>query len=452
MKIIVFDDDPTGSQTVSACPLLLSWDQKNIRKYITDPSPLMFILANTRSVSAEFAASRTREICRSLIDACHLEGLPIKNLIVVSRGDSTLRGHGVIEPKVIAQELGPFDATFHVPAFLEGGRTTKQGVHYLNGLPVHKTPFAKDRIFGYSTSDVADWLEEKSGGEIMAKNVFHLGIDLLERAAKTKAGMNELIAWLSCLSFNRLVVVDAESSIHLAIFSLAVRKLLGKKRFLFRSAASLINGLANIPSHSSFIEQLPSLRILDRSGDLKPGLVMVGSHVQLADSQLTALLEDPACEPVELPVNKVERMFDGSFSCQMMVDLESQLLILLRKILSSRKTPVFYTSRGEISFDLDSERMSFGIFLAEFMARIVAQLIPSLGYIISKGGITTQMLLSKGLGLQVVDLKGQILPGLSVVLANAEKQKVRLPIITFPGNLGDVNTLLRAWELMENIK
>ena len=26
LKIVVIDDDPTGSQTVHSCPLLLAWD------------------------------------------------------------------------------------------------------------------------------------------------------------------------------------------------------------------------------------------------------------------------------------------------------------------------------------------------------------------------------------------------------------------------------------------
>ena len=32
MKIIIFDDDPTGSQTVYGCPLLLNWDEQTLEK------------------------------------------------------------------------------------------------------------------------------------------------------------------------------------------------------------------------------------------------------------------------------------------------------------------------------------------------------------------------------------------------------------------------------------
>ena len=85
-----------------------------------------------------------------------------------------MRGHGVLEPKILSEELGPFDATFHVPAFFEGGRTTVDGEHLLNGYPVHLTSFARDKVFGYSTSFLPAWLEEKSIGAISAKNVLQV--------------------------------------------------------------------------------------------------------------------------------------------------------------------------------------------------------------------------------------------------------------------------------------
>ena len=86
------------------------------------------------------------------------------------------------------------------------------------------------------------------------------------------------------------------------------------------------------------------------------------------------------------------------------------------------------------------------------MAKLVAKVSPQLGYIISKGGITTHNLLEKGLNLKSVQLKGQLLPGLSMVCAGSCLIEEDLPIVTFPGNLGEKETLLSAWKLMENKK
>jgi len=79
---------------------------------------------------------------------------------------------------------------------------------------------------------------------------------------------------------------------------------------------------------------------------------------------------------------------------------------------------------------------------------LAAALAPQLGLIISKGGITTHTLLADGLGLDWVELQGQLLPGLSVVLTPADATVPGLPVITFPGNLGDPSSLRQAWQLM----
>jgi uncharacterized protein YgbK (DUF1537 family) len=84
------------------------------------------------------------------------------------------------------------------------------------------------------------------------------------------------------------------------------------------------------------------------------------------------------------------------------------------------------------------------------MARVAAALTPQLGYLISKGGITTHTLLAEGLELTAVELQGQLLPGLSLVLAPLPTATA-LPVLTFPGNLGEASTLAQAWRLMEGL-
>ena len=113
------------------------------------------------------------------------------------------------------------------------------------------------------------------------------------------------------------------------------------------------------------------------------------------------------------------------------------------------KVPVLYTSREEMKFSSSSERMTFGLELAEFMSILVRKITNKLGYIISKGGITTQILLQKGLNFNYVNLKGQILPGLSIVTGDSDQYD--LPVVTFPGNLGNEKTLLEVLKLMDSI-
>jgi uncharacterized protein YgbK (DUF1537 family) len=114
----------------------------------------------------------------------------------------------------------------------------------------------------------------------------------------------------------------------------------------------------------------------------------------------------------------------------------------MRELIQRGQTPVLFSSRGELTCASARERRRFGLALAALMARLAAALAPQLGLIISKGGITTHTLLADGLHCAAVELQGQLLPGLSVVLARD------LPVMTFPGNLGDAGTLCQAWQLM----
>src|SRR3569833_2277400 len=110
-KIIVLDDDPTGSQTVHGCLLQPRWDAETLRTALLDAAPLFFVLTNTRGMDAPRAAAVTRAVCRKLkaaLDGLRGEGRAISP-VLVSRSDSTLRGHYPVETDVIAAELGPFD-------------------------------------------------------------------------------------------------------------------------------------------------------------------------------------------------------------------------------------------------------------------------------------------------------------------------------------------------------
>ncbi len=451
LKVIVLDDDPTGSQTVHSCPLLLRWDPGTLRRGLAHPAPLLFVLANTRALGPADARQRVVEICRALksqLAEAQAAGV-IDRWLVVSRGDSTLRSHFPVEVEAIEQELGPFDATLLAPAFLPGGRTTVDGVHLLHGEPVHTTPFARDRLFGFSTSHLAAWVEEKSGGRVAAAAVQQLTLRDLE------AGQEVLEQRLSALPAGAMVAVDAQEQRHLDALGAAVRGLSGAgpgerpRRFLFQSAASLLNGLVDLPPQPLDAAGLAGLRRQGPHGNPLPGLVLVGSHVPLADDQLAKLLEAPGCSGVEIPVAKVARVVEGPAPRELLASLERQWLQELEAVRASGATPVLFTSRGELHCASPAERRRLGQELAGLMARLAGRLAPHLGYLISKGGITSHTLLADGLGVGAVELRGQLLPGLSLVLTPAEAPVPQLPVLTFPGNLGEAQTLRQAWALMQ---
>lgn len=430
-KIIVLDDDPTGSQTVHSCLLLLQWDVDTLLQGLRDESPIFFILTNTRARSPEAAESVTREVCQNLKQAIAQAG--VEDFLVVSRSDSTLRGHYPIETDAIAEELGPFDAHFLIPAFFEGGRITRDSTHYLmvDGTPVptHETEFAKDSVFGYSTAYLPDYAEEKTQGRISASSVERFTL------ADIRAGSLER---LMTLENNLCCAVDGESQADLNQFAQDLLMAASQgKRFLFRSAASILTALAALPPQPVDADHM---RTYVRQG--KPGVVLVGSHVQKTTRQLQALLQEPGVTGIEVDVRQLR---DGG------ADAHQQLLNLVLKQVQEAhakgKTPAVYTSREELTFDSVQARLAFGVEVSSLLMDIVKGLPSDIGFLISKGGITSNDTLSTGLALRTARLLGQILPGVSIVRTPAHHpQFPHLPVVLFPGNVGDDDALATAYK------
>ena len=429
-KIIVLDDDPTGSQTVHSCQLLTRWDAPTLQAALLDASPLFFVLTNTRGMDASRAAAVTREVCQNmkLALADLAAGGTLFNPIFVSRSDSTLRGHYPVETDVMAEELGPFDAHFLTPAFFEGGRITRDSIHYLmvNGVPtpVHETEFARDSVFGYRHSYLPDYVAEKTAGRIKA--------DEVERFTLAEV-RGDVLPRLMALNGNRCCVVDTENQADLNHFAEQLTAAAAQgKRFLFRSAASLLTALAKLPPQPVAAEAMHAY-----VKDNKPGAVIVGSHVKKTTAQLAILLEQPGIVPLEVDVDRIETQRDT---------LLNEILTQAGDAHAQGWTPVIYTSRVERQFPDQATRLAFGESVSAFLMDVVRSLPPTLGFLISKGGITSNDVLSDGLALRTSTVLGQILPGCSVVRCPEDHPRYpNLPVVIFPGNVGDDAALATAY-------
>ena len=430
-KIIVLDDDPTGSQTVHSCLLLMQWDVDTLRLGLSDPSPIMFILTNTRSLHPTEAERVTREICRQLKQAIALEQL--QDVLIVSRSDSTLRGHYPLETSAIAEELGPFDAHFLVPAFLEGGRVTRHSRHYVVSdgvaIPAHDTEFARDAVFAFHHSYLPDYVEEKTHGQIPADAVECLQLE------EVRAGCLDR---LLTLQHNQCVAVDGETQADLNQFATDVLTAAARgKRFLFRSAASLLTALAQLPPQSVEPNAMGQFNRAQR-----PGVVLVGSYVAKTTLQLQELLQVPNVVGVEVDVR---RLLSGEEVVRQAV--LSETLHRIHMAHHEGQGVVIYTTREEIPFpDLD-QRIRFSQGVAALLIDVVKGLPATIGFLISKGGITSNNTLSHGLALRSVRLLGQIIPGCCIVRTETtHPQFPDLPVVLFPGNVGEADGLAIAYK------
>lgn len=396
-KLVVLDDDPTGIQTVHGCLLITQWDEASIRKGFEDKEPFFYILTNTRAMTREDAAKVTREAMEMVVRVNEDFGY---RLIIVSRSDSCLRGHFPLETDVmrsvlVEHGLSLFPKTPFCPAFIEAGRVTIDGVHYMKDgdklIPVSETEFARDNVFAYHTSVLRDYIKEK--------------------------GANP----------DDYIIVNAQSYAELEAFAQTVlNDFPAEQHLVIRSSSSL-------PKAISGISDQP---LLDRSMLKHEGVgcFVVGSHVKKTTAQLECLLQEPGTCAIEVDV---QRILDDSDALML------ETVDTIRQVVENHLTPVVYTSRQEIRLADANQRQHLGQQVSDFLVDIVHRLPFTPSYLVGKGGITSHDILTKGLGIQSARVLGQIISSVPCVMASA------FPYIIFPGNVGTEGSLAEVFRKLK---
>ena len=186
-KVIVLDDDPTGIQTVHDVDVYTDWTKESLKNGLSSPEKLFFVLTNSRSFSAQKTTQVHTEIAENAAEAGKETDA---KFLMISRGDSTLRGHYPLETQILKNTLEfklglQFDGEVLCPFFKEGGRFTVNGVHYVTEkdtlIPAGMTEFAKDKTFGYEHSFLPNYIEEKSDGKVKAEEVALVSLEKLRK-------------------------------------------------------------------------------------------------------------------------------------------------------------------------------------------------------------------------------------------------------------------------------
>lgn len=429
-SIVILDDDPTGTQTVYNLPVVTRWSLSVLEEEFKK-SPIFFILTNSRSLQAEEANELAETIGERLQE---LSKKYNKELVVVSRGDSTLRGHYPNEVNALAKGLG-IEPVTHIlaPAFFEGGRYTYNNVHYVKEgeefIPVNKTPFAKDNTFGYQNSNVTHWILEKYQNTIAAGQIENLAVDFL-RTAPTKRIVEKIEN-----KQKTHIVVNATSYVDLEAVALAVLR--SKQIFLLRTSASFVNAIAGIKAK----EPLTKQEILGNTKG-KGSLIVIGSYVPKTTAQLNFLKQHSTAKFIELNVTNVKD--DMLFQKEIAAVSE-----LVNQYLKENKDVVFHTSRTLIKGATKEESLAIVNKVSNGVLSIVKQLTVKPKYIVAKGGITSSDIATKALNVQRAQVLGQALKGVPVWKIGNETRFPEMPYIIFPGNVGNADALYQLTKLLK---
>ena len=397
-KLVVLDDDPTGIQTVHGCLLITQWDEDSVRKGFADAEPFFYILTNTRAMTREEAEQVTREAMEMVVKVNQDYGY---RLIIVSRSDSCLRGHFPLETDVMRQCLvahgySVYEKTPFCPAFIEAGRVTIDGVHYMRDgerlIPVSETEFARDNVFAYHTSVLRDYIQEK--------------------------GANP----------NDYIIVNAQDYDELYRFAEYLTS-----DIIPQTSSIVIRSSSSLPKAISGISDQPLLdkSILKQAG---VGCFIVGSHVKKTTQQLENLLQQEGTCAIEVDVQRI--LDDAPL-------LMSETLDTIQQVVDMGLTPVVYTSRQEIRLDDANLRQHLGQQVSDFLVDIVYRLPFTPAYLVGKGGITSHDILTKGLGIKSARVLGQIINSVPCVMAE------KFPYIIFPGNVGNEQSLSEVFNKLK---
>ena len=425
LSIIVLDDDPTGTQTISDVPVLTTWAQEEILKELEESVPLFFILTNSRSLTPPKADALAFEIGKNIRSASDKAG---RNVMVISRGDSTLRGHYPNEVVALGEGLGWTHAPhILIPALFQGGRHTVGDIHYVREgnqlIPAGETPFARDSVFGYRASNLKMYVEEKTGGKINQKDVVSISLDLIR-----KGGPDAVAKCVSDLQAGQVCIVNAFCQSDLDVFAAGYYKS-GRVGYpmLFRTAASFINSMSGLPPKDP-------LRHDDFTLDGAGGVVLVGSYVPKTTRQLEFMKD-------KLKAGYIEVNTSALLSSDGMEQEISRVSDFINNTLGNGQVSVVFTSRKLIEGKNSSENMAIINRVSDGIVEIMSRIEIRPRFMVVKGGITSSDVLTRSLGVKRAGVLGQISSGVPVWRLDDCDPFPGLIFIPFPGNLGDDDTV-----------
>jgi uncharacterized protein YgbK (DUF1537 family) len=432
--IVALDDDPTGTQTVHDIWVLTRWEVKDLKRALVDGEPALYVLTNSRSMPLEQAKSINREVATNLVEAADAIGRP---LTVVSRSDSTLRGHfpgevEALEKALVKLQGERFDGLCLLPFFPEGGRFTVNNVHWVQEddllIPAAQTPYARDSVFGYSNSSLPEWVEEKTQGKIRADEVITISLERLRLQ-----GPSFVYQQLIQVRNGKVIIVNAADYRDLEVFVVGLLEAVAKgRRFLFRSAASFVKVAAGLQDKPLLTTQ--ELIVGSKSTG---GLIVFGSYVPKSTAQLHALCEMEGTKALELPVGEI-------LSDERREETIQQTARHANKALSSGQDVVIYTSRKLITVGNKAENLAIGKTVSTSLMEVVKRIESEPRYVIGKGGITSSDLATTGLKARAARVLGQVLPGVPVWRLGPDSRWPGLAYVVFPGNVGDRYSVAHA--------
>jgi uncharacterized protein YgbK (DUF1537 family) len=414
-SVAVLDDDPTGVQTLTGACVLLEWTKQRVESAFAGACAV-HVLTNSRA----YPAGQVGEIVGSAAGAV-LSADPVATIVL--RGDSTLRGHVLEEYLALraAKGAASFPPLVLAPALPSAGRVTVGGVQYLERdgerIPVHRTEFASDSSFAYSSSRLLEWAEERTDGLFVAEQGIEVGLERLRRN-----GPDALVAALqraASAAAPTAVAVDSETEEDIDVVAEGFRRATASgDESVLRCGPALAGALGRATAAEP--AELP------RANQV---LLVCGSYVSQSVRQLEQLA---ARFPGSIVAVDPFALVRG--------DEASTIVAQLRDRLDASGLAVLAVTGPRVA---ELSDLSAGLSVARGLAATLAGVDRPQALVVLKGGVTSAVALRAGLGASQADIVGPVLPG--VALWQIVEPSPR-SVLVVPGNVGEDDLLVRIVE------
>jgi uncharacterized protein YgbK (DUF1537 family) len=331
-----------------------------------------------------------------------------------------------------------FDAWFVIPTLIGGGRYTIGDVHYVADgdwlTPVGESPYARDATFGFRSSNLKEWVEEKTNGRITAGQVHSTSLEEI-RIGGPVAVQKHLLE----LPKGSICIVNAVSTRDLEVFTLGVLSAENQgRRFIYRTGPSFVPvriGMEPYPLLDH--DQLPH----DTSN--AGGLIVVGSYVPNTSRQVEFLQQQNLLCSIEVNVEdliRTEQREDEIHGVAQRVNQE----------LEQGHDVLLFTSRTLISGEDAHKSLEIGQMVSNGLIRILNETTVRPRYVLAKGGITSNDIATEWLGVKRAMVLGQLSRGISVWQLGPESRYDGMIYIVFPGNVGKPESLAEVVSIMKS--
>ncbi|MED4474489.1 four-carbon acid sugar kinase family protein [Oceanobacillus caeni] len=379
---------------------------------------------NSRALTKEGAVSITKQVSRFLNEAGYEH--------IYKKMDSTLRGHIAMELMALRFVFQP-EYIVVAPAFPALGRTTIDGIHYVNGEKITDTEFSKDPKHPVTTASIPKLLETDTQEKIGLLTKSDYGSNLSDFQDKLRNWKEEGITYIVC---------DAEVQEDLQLAAERISSV--SKEVIWAGSAGLAEVL---PSVLGFGKQ-SGKPVFQKSQQV---LTVCGSLSQVTQNQVEYAVNQPNVSAIE--VNTME-IFDEDWNTYSKAYIE-ECLNELRK----EKDIVLYVPSNEeirkkvkqIGYRLNLTGNQIGEQISRSLGEMVTKIVDSTnrlsGFVLTGGDTakdTSRQL--GGIGFQLIK---QVEAGIPLgSLIGTEREFIA---VTKAGAFGKEDSIYRAMQELKGV-